>query len=234
MACRTSFKIALIIVLLPVALTFSGCSNVTNPLTELKQSLANEKEFSIILSDMMEEGNFFKSYYHQYQVDIGENSSIKPFVEVSKDYYQRHIPYLGMVLLSKGEDGKIKNTPMPNGYQYVGNPKYGHWRNDSSGSFWEFYGQYMLLSQVMNWGGYGLRRNDYNTFVSYNTSGRPYYGPSNQYGTNGTVTQKQRPAFYNRKKSKMSSSKSRFAQKVDSKRGRSKNTFRSRGSRFGK
>ena len=49
--------------------------------------------------------------------------------------------------------------------------------NDSGGSMWEFYGKYMLMSQVMNWAGFGLSRNHYNDYSSFRGSGRPYYGP---------------------------------------------------------
>jgi hypothetical protein len=140
-----------------------------------------------------------------------------------------------MGLASKTADGVISTTPFPNGYQYVGNSQYGRWRNnDSGGSMWEFYGKYMLMSQVMNWAGYGLSRNHYNNYSSYNSTGRPYYGPKREYGTAGTVTKKQKPGFFKRKMAKKAGSQSRFKNKVNQRMGRSKNTFRSRGFSFGK
>jgi len=149
---------------------------------------------------MREKGNFFPSYYHQYRVDVGEQKTVRPFVEVDKSYYKKNQPYLGMVLTAKTADGAVSTTPFPNGYQYVGNSQYGRWRDNSSGgSMWEFYGKYMLMSQVMNWGGFGLSRNHYNNYASYHSTGRPYYGPKREYGTAGTVTQKQKPNFYKRK-----------------------------------
>jgi hypothetical protein len=99
---------------------------------------------------------------------------------------------------------------------------------------WEFYGKYMLMSQVMNWGGFGLSRNHYNNYASYHSTGRPYYGPKREYGTAGTVTQKQKPNFYKRKMAQKSRSQSRFQNKIGQRMGRSKNTFRSRGFGFGK
>ena len=108
-----------------------------------------------------------------------------------------------MVLASKTVDGAVSTTPFPNGYQYVGNSQYGRWRdNGSGGGMWEFYGKYMLMSQVMNWAGYGLGRNHYNNYSSYNSTGRPYYGPKREYGTAGTVTKKQKPGFFKRKMAK--------------------------------
>ena len=140
-----------------------------------------------------------------------------------------------MALAGKTADGVVTNTPFPNGYQHVGNPQYGQWRqNDSGGSMWEFYGKYMLMSQVMNWAGFGLSRNHYNDYSSFRGSGRPYYGPKREYGTAGSVTKKQKPDFFKRKMAKKAGSQSRFKNKVNQRMGRSKNTFRSRGFRFGK
>ena len=216
-------------------LFFQGCGGGQNPVENIQNELEGNKEYAIILHDMREEGNFFPSYYHQYRVDVGEQKTMRPFVEVHKPYYEKNQPYLGMFLASKSADGAISTTPFPNGYQYVGNSQYGRWRDDDrGGSMWEFYGKYMLMSQVMNWAGFGLSRNHYNNYSSFHSSGRPYYGPSQQYGTNGTVTKKQKPDFFKRKMAKKSRSQTRFQNKIGQRMGRSKNTFRSRGFSFGK
>jgi len=231
---RETGRISLLPFLL-TALLFQGCGVAQNPVKKIQSELKGEKEYAIILNDMRERGNFFPSYYHQYRVDAGERKSVRPFVEVDKSYYQKNRPYLGMVLASKTVDGAVSTTPFPNGYQYVGNSQYGRWRDNSSGgSMWEFYGKYMLMSQMMNWAGYGLSRNHYNNYSSYHNTGRPYYGPNRQYGTAGTVTKKQKPGFYQRRMAKKSRSQSRFQNKIGQRMGRSKNTFRSRGFSFGK
>lgn len=217
------------------AFSLPGCGGFSNPVESLQKKLQGEKEYSILLNDMREEGNFFPSYYHQYRVDVGDQKRIRPFVEVSESLYKKYEPYLGMVLAAKTPDGKIIDTPFPNGYQYVGNSQYGRWRDDGrGGSLWEFYGKYMLLSQVMNWAGFGLSRSHYNDFNSYRSSRRPYFGPGNQYGTNGTITKKQKPDFFARKAVRKARSQSRFRDKINQRMGRSKNVFRSRGFRFGK
>ena len=224
-----------LLICLPVAFLFQGCGIGQNPVGKIQKELQGEKEYAIILNDMREEGNFFPSYYHQYRIDIGEQRTQRPFIEVDDSYYKKNQPFLGMVLASKTADGAITNTPFPNGYQYVGNSQYGRWReNDSGGSMWEFYGKYMLMSQVMNWAGFGLGRNHYNDYTSFNRSGRPYYGPKREYGTSGTVTKKQKPDFFRRKMAKNTRSRTRFQDKVGRRMGRSKNTFRSRGFGFGK
>ncbi len=215
--------------------TLGGCSGSSDPVTRLQASLEDKPEYAIILNDMRAEGNFVPSYYHQYRVDVGEKKEELPFQEVDEDVYKKYEPYLGMVLASKSADGTVYNTPFPNGYQYVGNPQYGQWRTDSSGgSFWEFYGKYMLLSQVMDWAGYGLSRRNYDQYASTRQSGKPYFGSKGQFGTEGTVTQKKKPEFYKRRSMRKASSEKRFQDKVNRRIGRSKNTFRSRGFSFGK
>lgn len=227
-------KLSLLPILL-VALLFQGCGVGQNPLEKIQKELKGEKEYAVILHDMREEGNFFPSYYHQYRVDAGEQKTIRPFIKVDESYYKKNGPYLGMALAAKTVDGAITNTPFPNGYQYVGNSQYGRWReNGSGGSMWEFYGKYMLMSQVMNWAGFGLSRNHYSHYSSSHSRGQPYYGPKQEYGTNGTVTKKQKPDFFKRKMAKKSKSQTRFQKKVGQRMGRSKNTFRSRGFGFGK
>ena len=234
LSLREKLKFSLLL-FLPVALLFQGCGVGQNPVEKIQNELQGEKEYAIILEDMREEGNFVPSYYHQYRVDIGEQQSHRPFMEVDEAFYKKNAAYLGMALAAKTADGAITNTPFPNGYQYVGNSQYGRWReNSSGGSMWELYGKYMLMSQVMNWGGFGLSRNHYNNYSSFQGSGRPYYGPNQQYGTSGTVTKKQKPDFFKRKMAKKSQSQTRFQKKVGQRMGRSKNTFRSRGFSFGK
>lgn len=234
LSLRERFKFSLLL-FLPVALFIQGCGTGQNPVKKIQKELQGEKEYAIILNDMREEGNFFPSYYHQYRVDVGEQKTQRPFIEVDDSYYKKNQPNLGMVLASKTADGAVSTTPFPNGYQYVGNSQYGRWRNnDSGGSMWEFYGKYMLMSQMMNWAGFGLSRNHYNNYSSFRGSGRPYYGPRREYGTSGTVTKKQKPGFFKRKMAKKAGSQSRFRNKVNQRMGRSKNTFRSRGFSFGK
>lgn len=232
---KLSFSTRLLIPTFFFLWLFAACGIDKNPIQKLHSQLQGEKEYSIILHDMKKEGNFFPSYYHQYRVDVGENKNYKAFQVVTDSYYKRYSPYLGMVVAAKMPDGKISSTPFPNGYQYVGNSQYGRWRTDSNGgSFWEFYGKYMLLSQVMNWGGHGLYRRDYNNYHSAWGTGRPYYGPRNQYGTNGSFTKKQNPDFFSRKAARKARAQRGFNDRINRRIGRSKSTFRSRGFSFGK
>ena len=77
-----------------VALICQGCGVGQNPVERIQNELQSEKEYAIILHDMREEGNFFPSYYHQYRVDIGEQQSMLPLIEVDESYYKKNEPYL--------------------------------------------------------------------------------------------------------------------------------------------
>jgi len=59
-------------ILFSVVLLFQGCGVGQNPVEKIQRELQSEKEYTIILNDMREEGNFFPSYYHQYRIDIGD------------------------------------------------------------------------------------------------------------------------------------------------------------------
>ncbi|MBU2549970.1 MAG: hypothetical protein KKB20_16280 [Proteobacteria bacterium] len=214
--------------LLVVGLVFVGCGGPPNPLTEIEKTLQGVPDFSVILSDMKVEGNFFKTYYHKYEIVLPEKKALPDWVEVPEEFFQQYLPFLGMTILTKKE-GKIAGKVGPPGYDYVGDKRYGEWRRDSSGgSFWVFYGQYRLLSDLLHGPVY---RSSYN---NYYTNNRPYYGPNKEYGTTGTLTKSQRPDFYSRRMSKELTQKSSFSQRVNQRIGRTSTSVRSRSGSVGK
>lgn len=68
------------------------------------------------------------------------------------------------------------------GSQLVGNPNYGHWQTNSGGSsFWVFYGQYRLFSDLF--GGRRIYYDDWSrhrNYSYYSDVGRSYYTSRNQ------------------------------------------------------
>jgi hypothetical protein len=213
-------------------LLLGGCGSPPNPLTRLVQNLSGVPTFSIVLADMHEEGNFFKKYYHKYQVVMPENTTSTDWLEVPDDFFQQNLPFLGMTIYVK-KDGQSSAEVGPPGYEYVGDPKYGSWQRDSSGnSFWAFYGQYALLSHLL--GGGPIYRNNWDTYQTHRGQGRPYYGPNREYGTEGSYTRKTKPDFYNRRMTTMNKAKSSFSDKVNQRTGRSSSSARGRSSGVGK
>lgn len=213
-----------------------------DPLPQLERELDRYPEYSILLEDMREQGNFTTDYYHQYKVVTGErengsedlvyHDNILDWRRVSSSTYKKYQPYLGMTLASKSEDGKVEEVPQPPGYRYVGNERYGRWRRDSSGSFWEFYGKYALFSHIFGGFSRPVYRSDWDAYRTTRSRGQSYFGPQKEYGTNGTHTQKTHRNFYQRQQARQAAKQQRFASKARSRMSSSRS--RSGGSRGGK
>ncbi len=249
-------------VLLFVLVGMSRCSgSKASANTSIDELIAENtacESFSIMLVDMDVEGTFFKKYLHQYLV-IKEQKEIitrsnSGWVEVSEQFYKANKANMGMVMASKGEAGKLNKTPTPPGYSnYVGNSRYGHWRERSNGSsFWEFYGKYAMLSSIFNMTHRPIYRSSYRDYRSnYYGSGRTYYGSNSKggryYGSNSGWSNK--TSYGNRFKNKVrnrttrSSGSSRYSTKsrssTKSRNSRSssrysRSSMRSRGGGFGK
>ena len=203
-----------------------SCSGA--PEDGLAQTIALFKdtpEYSIVLEDMKQDGNFVKTPYQQYRVyflqDLpGEEPKFRThetgWIQVSEETYKKYEGALGMTIAMKTSKGEESTTPQPTGYQYVGNPQYGQWRTNSSGdSFWEFYGKYAFISSVFDVFESPFKRKYYNNYHNnYYKNRVPYYGRNKQYGTAGSYTRKTKPNFYQRAQTREARSKTKFRDKV--------------------
>lgn len=216
--------------LVAVLLVVAAC-NTTTPLERLQSQLEQYPEYSVSLRDMREDG-----YFHQYGVVIAEpqagaedlvyRDSILDWQQVGRRTYEQYRPHLGMVVLSKGADGIVDQDQHPPGYQQVGDERYGQWRDEGGGrSFWVFYGQYALLSHMIGGFGRPIYRNDWTGYRGARGRGQTYYGPSGEYGSNGSVTRQTNPDFFRRQQTRQAASSRSFGARV---RGRL-----SGGTRFG-
>ncbi|MEM7351307.1 MAG: hypothetical protein AAF657_10905 [Acidobacteriota bacterium] len=152
------------------------------------------------------------------------------WLEVDRKFYQTHELHLGMVLLSKGEDGQVEQAAYPPGYQYVGNPRYGTWRSDARGnSFWEFYGQYYFFSRLLGGHGRPIYRSDYDSYRDSRRRRAPYFGAGNAYGTRGSYTRTTNPSFYERQQVRQRSQSDRFTKKARSRTSSARSRSRSHG-----
>ena len=213
-------------ILLIGLLLLSGCGGERDPVVEMQKSLASAPAYMIVLDDIREEGSLFTTYYHRYLITQGEKKVQTDWMEVSESIYRKYEPFLGMALVAKSEQDGVNNTPHPPGYHYVGNPSYGRWTDRGGTSFWEFYGQYALMSHLLGWGGgFGMSRYDYDDYRSYRQDRRPYYGRNREYGTQGSVTQKQKPTTFQRRQANIAQKRQSFAQKVQSRTSQSRSGF---------
>lgn len=197
-----------------------------SPVDDLIKSLNSENNFSVILLDMdSREG----SYYHQYNVLIERPDTVQhqttEWEKVSDAFFADHVNNMGMEIASK-KDGVVSKKASPAGYNhYVGNSRYGQWRERNGSSFWEFYGRYAFMSSMFNLMTYPARRSYWNDYYRGGYYGsRSYYGPSGNtvYGTK-TYTSSGRG-----KSSTWGSRPSSFKQDVRSKVSRSATASRSR------
>ena len=228
-----------------LGLLLLACGSASS-LERVKRDLSRYPEYSIILEDMREEGNFFKDYYHRYKVVYGQKASsgdeleyqneLTNWYKIDKKEYDKYANNLGMVLVSKSKDGQVSDVQQPPGYQYVGDQRYGQWRRDSGGnSFWEFYGKYAFFSHMFGMFSRPIYRNDWDSYRNYRSSGRPYYGNNRQYGTNGTYTKRTNKTFFERRQQRDAARKARFSQRVQQRTRRSNMSgARRRSGGFGK
>lgn len=91
-----------------------------------------------------------------------------------------HADAIGMDIYSKGVGDfadQATEEAAPPGIAYVGDPTTGQWKTDSSGnSFWDFYGPYLLFSQLIGGPNPYYYRNEYSTWNrDHRYSGTPYY-----------------------------------------------------------
>ncbi len=216
-------------VLLAGALLAAAACDTQTPLERLQAQLETYPEYSVILQDMDED---LFGYSHQYQVVVGQpqagsdelayREALLDWQQVDSGTYERYRPFLGMVILSKSPGGNVDQDAHPPGYQQVGDERYGQWRQDSSGrSFWEFYGQYALLSHIMGGFGRPIYRDDWNGYQQSRGRGQTYYGPSapgggRTYGTNGTTTRQSNPDFFRRQQARQAAQSRSFGQRVSS------------------
>ena len=204
-----------------VTLCFAGifsCGRSADPVNSLIRDLGRYPEYSLIVDDLRVEDGFFPDYFIRFRVLTASGQRIAgrdtlvyepkttEWMEVPEETFARYEHYLGMVVSSKSPDGRTTGVRQahPPGYQYVGNSHYGHW---GGGGFWQFYGQYAFMSQML--GGWNIGRGDYQNYRRNHERGRPYFGPKeggrSAFGTRGSVTQKTRPNFYNRYRQRVSS-----------------------------
>lgn len=178
------------------------------PLDELIQKFDKSKTASFILYDMDElNGNLVHKYKVLYQQDTVMKEYTTDWLKVSDEFFQAHINDMGMELASK-KDNQLTKKVNPVGFNnFVNNPQYGSWKQQSDGtSFWEFYGQYTLLSSLVD----RTPQTVYHVYETERYSPKPYYGSGNHiYGSNSPKQQlkiQSKPSFKERVQAKVQKS----------------------------
>lgn len=140
-------------------------------------------------------------YFHKYIIEENGETSQTGWEQVTASFYEQNLENMGMAILSKPY-GEFEPDPQaaPPGMAYVGNPKYGEWKNDSSGnSFWSWYGRYAFFSSLFFFPPHYYSYGSWNRWRSDYRYKKPYYGQTQTgytFGTRGT-RMKQSPRFQN-------------------------------------
>jgi len=116
------------------------------------------------------------------------NDSLVDVINVLSDMSKGKLPKLNF--------SKTNDKTMPPTQHLVGNPAYGSWQSrPGGGSFWGWYGQYRLFSDVLGWGRYRYDQNYWYRSRSasyYGDVGRHYYG-TNQNNRSWSQAAKRQP-----------------------------------------
>ena len=176
--------------LAPAALAFvllaaAACDTQT-PLERLQAQLETYPEYSVVLQDMNEA---LFGYSHQYPGrrrraagGVGRAGLSRSGSRLAAGRFRDlralpAVPRHGRPLEEPRRQRRSGRAPA--GYQQVGDQRYGQWRQESGGrSFWEFYGQYALLSHIVGGFGRPIYRDDWNGYRDARGRGQTYYGPS--------------------------------------------------------
>ncbi len=212
----------------------AGCGRDPLPITEIQRSLRGTPDYSIVLEDMKEEGNFFKSHYHKYKVITPDLNRVTTWRKVPDHYFQSTASLLGMSLLGM-KGGKPFTAPAPPLYQYVGDSRYGTWRTGPGGQqFWSFRRDFGLYDALAVGLYPPVYRSGYDTYRKNAARHIPFYGVNKEYGTRGSHTQKTRPDFFQRQQTREMLRKTSFGERVSKRIGRTRSSVRGRSGGSGK
>lgn len=130
-------------------------------------------------------------YFHKYLKEENGETSETGWEAVNASFYEQNQDNLGMAILSKpyGEF-EPDSQAAPPGMAYVGNPKYGEWKKDETGSsFWSWYGRYAFFSNLFFFPPHYYSYGSWNRWRSDYRYQKPYYGQTQTgytFGTRGT------------------------------------------------
>ena len=143
-----------------------------------------------------------ETYFHQYILEENGETRETGWEQVDESVYEANLEFLGMAILAKPygmfEQDRLVQAAPP-GMAYVGNPKYGEWKEDNSGDrFWSWYGKYALFSSLFFSPPFFYNYNSWNGWHNNYRYQKPYFGETKngipQYGTHGAYV-KQSPRF---------------------------------------
>ena len=202
---RLSVYIFLIIVFL--GLSKNQNFNLEGQQIIIKDSESLSKIFkmrplSIVLMDYFSTGLIIRTYYHKYRFIQEQKAFQTVTIQVSRNFFNKNRNNIGMSIFRKNIRGQEGHLVAPPGALFIGNTIYGAWKKNLEipGEEWIFYPPYKDLQVGLGLEDYVITKPFYEQ-VRYNIIlNRPYYGPDQEFGINGSVSKKKFPDFFRRKK----------------------------------
>jgi hypothetical protein len=107
-------------------------------------------EFSLILRDMDYKNS---QHYHKYEYVTDTSdvivSSETGWYEVTPTFFKQHVNHLGLQLLHKNGGTKSFGVDPPGFSQFVGNEKYGSWKDNYGEYEWHYSPEYENLNAIL-------------------------------------------------------------------------------------
>lgn len=160
------------------------------------------KPVSVILTDIHSTGFLIKTFYHKYKIVYGFQSYEELIVRTSRAYSSKNQKNIGLSVFRRSNFNEDESfTALPPGSVFIGNKSFGSWVLDDSGDkVWKFFRVYRQLPTYLGWHNYKPTFSDYSKIKIYKEQNKPFYGPNNDFGTEGKITKKAFPNFFKRNK----------------------------------
>lgn len=189
---RFSLYVFLILIFLGLSKSFSPSEQRTTYIESEKvfSSYFNGAPLSLILLDSFQNGFLIKTYYQRYKIVHGFKAPDEIIVRTSGKFWEKGLPFRGMSLFRRFENSlKEEVIPMPPGTLYIGNPSYGHWEFNSSGTkFWRFHRAYRQFPTLFAWGDFIPSFEFFKQIQIFFINERPFYGINGEFGSKGHIT----------------------------------------------
>lgn len=182
-------------------LVYLGLSKSFAPSEQATSYIANEhalqhsfsgSPISVILTDSFKTGFIIHTYFQRYKIVHVFKPAEEIYVRTSEKFWTEHLDYMGMSILRRGEKtSDPTTTPLPPGFLFIGDPAYGSWEyHDSGQKVWQFHNAYKGFPELLGWGDFLATEDFYQSGLLYLKNDRPYFGPNDEFGTHGKITQK--------------------------------------------
>lgn len=188
-----------------LVIIYLGLAKALSPSEIGVQYLQNEKAFSkiiknpmttVILMDTHATGFLIKTYYQKYRVISGFDTVEELIVRTSKEFARKNLPHIGLSLYRRTED-KEEHLPLPPGSLYINNREFGEWRLTRKGVMkWRFNKSFKNFPRYLGWGKWRPDENFYQQMKASISLNQPFYGPENEFGPKGRITQENFPHFF--------------------------------------